>query len=116
MVLLTMLAISTLVHWDIGGEPAHVLFHQKELVGVRHRYLIWGIALAASLSVVCYRLWGYWCSRSTSVLLIAVALRCRLLPSSALLDRTGPSAAASTSGLLTRQRRLRWYADRAICL
>lgn len=52
MVLLVMLAVSTLIHWDLGGEVANKLFHNPETVGVRHRHLIWGVALACSLSVV----------------------------------------------------------------
>jgi hypothetical protein len=52
MILLTLLAVSTLLHWDVGGQPVYDTFHQTEVVGVRHRFLIWGISLVTALATV----------------------------------------------------------------
>lgn len=52
IVMLVSLAVFTLMHWDIAGEPIHDLFHAPETVGVRYRFLIWGLALADALVLV----------------------------------------------------------------
>lgn len=52
MMLLVLLAVSTLSHWDAGGQPVTSYFHRPETVGIRHRYLIWGLALATALATV----------------------------------------------------------------
>lgn len=49
---LILLAVATIIHWDVGGQPAHTLFHHQETVGIQHRYMIWGASLAIGLSVV----------------------------------------------------------------
>lgn len=56
MMLLVLLAVSTLSHWDAGGQPVTSYFHRPETVGIRHRYLIWGLALATALATVNRRL------------------------------------------------------------
>jgi hypothetical protein len=50
--LVTLLAVASLLHWDIGGQPAHQLFHAPETVGVQYRFAIWGCALAAGLAMI----------------------------------------------------------------
>lgn len=55
MALLVALAVATLLHWDVSGNPLQSHILSRESSSVQFGFLIWSLALAAALCMV--RVW-----------------------------------------------------------